>query len=106
MNILHKSISKALNHEHNILGFEYILETKRSYYDIICEDQRKGFVIKDIWQTLKKDLNEASEEERIYTLSECYNIVLVSNHITLVKGEKIRFFDGETIKQISGDSFI
>ena len=100
MNILHKRKLKQ-QRIHNILGFQYILETKESYFDISCTDQKKCFIINGIYETLKKDLNEPSLEERILTLAECYDIVLVNNSITLIKGQKIKYFDGEKINKIS-----
>ena len=98
MNILHRIFYQSEKIQvHNILGFDFILETNDSYFDIVIYQDN---TILNIYETNKNDLNKDSLDERIFTLNECYEICLVNNNITLIQGEKIKFFDGEELKLI------
>ena len=95
MNILHRIFKTDKTMVHNILGFEFILETNQSYFDIVLYQHN---TILNIYETKKNDLNQDTKDERIFTLNECYEICCVNNKgFTLKVGEKIHFFDGHSL---------
>ena len=101
MNILHQLYSDYM--EDTILGFHFIMENEKSYFDISCKDEEQGFEIFKIYHTYKSELNEPSLKERIIDISEYYRIVLVTNKIHLIENETIKFYDDVNVYECGKD---
>jgi len=76
---------------HNILGFEYVIETDTQFVSITAVND----IVHSIEIDHKEFYNEAHEKETRMTLDECYEVVAFAKDIRAVVGEKIHMIKSE-----------
>ena len=89
--ILYKNHPEAFTNYHNILGFDYIIESSTHYVqlcvvlgvvDSICIQEKKG-------------MSDSHIAEYHLTLAECYEVVAFAKDIRAVVGQKIYMIESE-----------
>ena len=76
---------------HNILGFEYVIETDTQFVSITAVND----IVHSIEIDHKEFYNEAHEKETRMTLDECYEVVAFAKDIRAVVGQKIYMIESE-----------
>lgn len=89
--ILYKNNPKAFTNYHNILGFDYIIESNNCYVQLCVV---RG-VVDSICIQERPHMNKAHIEEYETTLAECYEVVAFAKDIRAVVGQKIYMIENE-----------
>ncbi len=88
--ILYKNDPNA-SINHNILGFEYVIETETQFISITAVND----IVHSIEVDDKEFYNKAHEKETRMTLAECYEVVAFAKDIRAVVGQKIYIIESE-----------
>tara|TARA_R100001510_G_C7544524_1_gene130716 strand:+ start:185 stop:490 length:306 start_codon:yes stop_codon:yes gene_type:complete len=97
--ILYKNNPKAFTNYHNILGFDYIIESVTHYVQLCVVNG----VVDSICIQEKNGMNDSHIEEYKITLSECYEVVAFAKDIRAIVGKKIYMIESE-VYPYSGNS--